>query len=350
MTPPRGLARRPPTTVLDRADVDAVLPRLDPAARAFARAARADNTIAAYAWAFGDFVAWCQARDLAALPADPATVANYLAACAEDPDGGTDGAPRRVSTLNIRKCAIAKAHELAALGSGQPVEDPTKHPAVRIVWEGIRRARGAPPVKKRALTSRELGLLFAQLEGASLRAVRDRALFALALFGAFRRSELCALRFTNIEFLPEGLRVVLARSKTDQTGAGRIVGVPRFREHLDLCPVAAVEAWIAASGLREGPLFRGVRGRDIVKARGLSPHAYVARIKQAAEAAGLDPAVCAGHSFRAGFVTEALANGASPFEVMATTGHKSFDMLREYLREASLWKDNAANRVGRPSK
>jgi len=143
----------------------------------------------------------------------------------------------------------------------------------------------------------------------------------------------------------DGLVVNLRRSKTDQEGEGRRVGIP-YGSRPATCPVRAVQDWLAASRLRAGPLFRGVNRHGQVRATRLSDRAVALVVKRAAEAAGLDPARYAGHSLRAGLATAAAAAGVSERAIMAQTGHKSLPMVRRYIREGSLFNDNAAAEVG----
>jgi integrase len=167
---------------------------------------------------------------------------------------------------------------------------------------------------------------------------RDRALLLLGFAGAFRRSELAALNVADLEFRPEGLRVTIRRSKTDQEGAGQVVAIVRGHK---ACPVAAVETWLAFAQITQGPLFRPVSKGGQVLAGRLTPHSVGLIVKRHAEAAGFDPALFSGHSLRAGFLTSAAARGASLFKMMDVSRHRSADTLRIYIRDAEAFKDHA---------
>ncbi len=174
--------------------------------------------------------------------------------------------------------------------------------------------------------------------------VGDRALLLLGFAGAFRRAELVGLDVEDLTETDEGLEVMIRRSKTDQEGAGRKVGVP-FGSDPATCPVRSVRAWRQAAGVDTGPLFRGVLHGRLVSER-LSTLGVARAVKRAAKAAGLDPSKFSGHSLRAGLVTCAARAGKSLNAIMEQTGHRSVPMVRRYIRDASLFKDNAAAGIG----
>ena len=305
---------------------DALVPaQLVEAARTFAQESRAQRTRAAYRLAFGQFNAWCEERRLVALPAAPGTVALYLA------DRASAG--RRVATVELDAAGIAAAHRAAGHAS------PRDHVAVKTILAGIRRSVGVAPRQKRpALASDVRTMAGALPEG--LQGLRDRALLLLGFSGAFRRSELVSLDVEDLAFGEDGLTVTLKRSKTDQEGEGRSVGIP-FGSSPASCPVRTVRAWIDAAGIREGSLFRAVTG-DTVAPERLSDKAVARLVKRAAEAGGLDPAGFSGHSLRAGLCTSAAKAGKSERAIMKTTGHKTSRMVARYIRDAELFSDNAA--------
>ena len=216
----------------------ALAPLADVAQRArdYAQAAKAANTRRAYRADWRDFTAWCEGHGRTALPAAPETVALYL----------TDLAGRRkTSTLQRRLSSIAQAHQLA----GHAAHDaPTRHATVRAVWAGIRRAKGTAQAGKAPVLTADVRAMVASLPD-TLLGLRDRALLLLGFAGAFRRSELVGLDVGDLEAGRAGLVVTLRRSKTDQEGAGRKLGVP-YGAHPDTCPVRAVQEWLDASGLR----------------------------------------------------------------------------------------------------
>ncbi len=298
-------------------------------ARDYARAARAANTRRAYRADWADFTTWCQERGRGALPAAPETVALYLADRA---------AHCKTSTLQRRLVAIAQAHKAAEL------ESPTTHASVRAVWSGIRRTHGTAQVGKQAAVTADVRAMVATLPDA-LPGWRDRALLLLGFAGAFRRGELVALDVGDVVSTRDGLVVTVRRGKTDQERQGRQVGIP-YGARLPTCPVRAVEHWRIAASIINGPLFRPINRHGQVRPTRLTDQSVALIVKRAAEAAGLDAARYAGHSLRAGLATAAAAAGVSERAIMAQTGHKSVPMVRRYIRDGSLFNENAAADVG----
>jgi integrase len=298
-------------------------------AREFLRRARSANTRRAYAADWRDFAAWCGGHGAAALPAAPETVTLYLAARA---------ATCRVSTLSRRVTAISQAHLAAGFDS------PAQAAVVRTVMKGIRREKGSVAAAKKPLLVEDLRVMVA-LQPGSLRGLRDRALLLVGFAGAFRRSELVALDWEDVEFTRAGLAVRIRRSKTDPEGQGRRVGIPHGRVSA-CCPVRALEAWRDEAGGDRGPVFHPVdRHGNLLPAR-LSDKAVARIVKRAVAAAGTDPADYAGHSLRAGFATAAAMGGASERAIMNQTGHRSLVVARRYIREGSLFRDNAFEKTG----
>jgi len=288
-----------------------------------ARAEKASATKRAYGRDFAIFRAWCADQGLSALPADPAAVAAFIAAEA--------GRGVKCSTLGRRIAGIRYGHRLAGLAS------PTDDERVKAVMRGARRTLGVAPVKKAAATSDKL---LAMVAGGkhNLTGKRDRALLLLGFALAARRSELVALDVADLEECPEGLRVTIRRSKTDQEGAGAVVAVCRGSI---ACPVAAVMEWLAAAGIVDGPVFRQVGKGGRLLAGRLSPQNVALIVKAYAKRLGLDPGAFSGHSLRSGFLTSAAARGASLFKMMDVSRHKSVDTLRGYVRDADAFRDHA---------
>lgn len=302
---------------------------VEAAAREYIRQAKAANTVRAYNADWKHFTGWCADHGRQALPASPGTVALYLSALADT---------HKAATLTRRVSAISQAHQMAGL------EPPSAAVEVRAVLAGIRRAKGtAPRVKAPTLTDDIRRMVAALPPG--LLGTRDRALLLLGFAGAFRRSELVGLDVSDVAFTPEGLVVTLRRSKTDQEGAGRKVGIPAGQNH-ETCPIRALQQWLEAAGIHEGPLFRYVNRHGRVQPGRLSSYAVALVVKRQASAAGLDPEKYAGHSLRAGLATSAAIAGASERSIMAQTGHRSAAMVRRYIRDGSLFRENAAARVG----
>lgn len=295
----------------------------------FVAAARSSNTRRAYAGAWEAFCAFCATTGSSPRPAGAALVADYLTGLAES--------GRKVATINQAAAAIAAAHRT----SGLP--DPTKDESVRLLLQGIRRELGTAPAQKAPAMRSELTRMLARLPD-SLAGRRDRALLLLGFAGAFRRSELVALDVADLQFNATGLVANVARSKTDQEGAGTIKHVPALKARA-LCPVAAVRAWMDAAGIQSGPLFRKVDRWDAVHAGRLGDKAVALVIKRAAAAAGLEPRQFAGHSLRAGFATQAAADEVDTLAIREVTGHKSDAMLSRYVRSGGAQARAAVRRA-----
>jgi integrase len=312
----------------DQERADIVPPSLDQA-REFIRASKAESTLRGYRADWRDFCAWCKGRCMCPLPTLPDTVAAYIAECASR---------LKVGSIQRRLNAIAEAHKAAG------EESPTASAMVRNTLKGIRRTLGTAAVQKApALTDDIRAMVAATDDG--LIGLRDRALILLGFAGAFRRAEVVGLDVADLDFGREGLTVTLQRSKTDQAGAGRKIGIP-YGANPDTCPVRTLQAWLELGAIVSGPLFRGINRHGHILSGRLSP-ADVARIvKKLALRAGLDPAKYAGHSLRAGHATSAAISGASERSIMNQTGHRSVQMVRRYIRDGSLFRENSAGKLG----
>jgi integrase len=315
--------------------LSALQARFGDQARAYRDAGRTAGTRRVYESAFALFKAWCTEHEACPLPADPRSVAFYL----------TDAAGRyRTTTLDLHLAAIAYAHRAAGL----PI--PTTHQAVREVRTGVRRTHGAPARGKAALMTEDLRRLVEVLDESPV-ALRDRALLLLGFAGAFRRSELVGLDVEDLAFTPRGIRVTLRRSKTDQEAKGRPVGIPCGAVP-ETCPVQAVERWLAhvrsvLPGYDRGPLFLRLDAGGRLRFARLSDRGVARVVQRWAGRAGLDPARFAGHSLRAGLATSAAAGGVSERAIMNQTGHRSLAMVRRYIRDGELFRDdNAARGAG----
>ena len=301
------------------------------AARRYADASRAASTQRAYASDWRRFSAWCAARALATLPADPRVVAVFLAA-----EAAAGSAPL---TIGRRLAAIGWMHRRAGL---QPPQKREGAAAILEVIAGIRRSHGIAPVKKHAADADVLRNVLRAIPGEDLRSVRDRALLAIGMAGAFRRSELVALQVSDVEWVKEGLRVTIRRGKTDQEGAGATIAIPEGRR---LRPKALLDAWVQQGGVVDGFLFRrlirGKAGEATVSAAAMSDRAVARLVQARVFAAGYDPASFAGHSLRSGFLTAAARSGASIFKMREVSRHKSMQVLADYVRDAELFRDHA---------
>lgn len=324
-TNPHGRRRR---TAPDASDALSVEELLDELAR-FEKKALPENTRRSYASDWKDFRTWCARRSRTALPASPETVALYLTARSKT---------RKVSTLSRRLTVIGKVHR--AWGKESPITDAR----VRRVWRGILHEKGEAPERKAPTLTADIRKMVATLDD-DLADVRDRALLLLGFAGAMRRSELVALNFGDLQLTDDGFVVRVRRSKTDQTGKGRKIGIP-YGEHGATCPVRAVLAWLERSGIDRGALFRKVNRHGQLEGTRLSDRSVAEVVKRTCKAAGLKPSKFSGHSLRAGLATSAAIAGVEERAIQEQTGHRSLKVLRTYIREGSLFRNNAAKKVG----
>ena len=304
--------------LVDLADVA----RLDAQAARFRVASKASGTRRAYRVDLVDFEAWCNDYELRSLPAEPSTVARYIADLA--------ARARAVSTINGRVSAIAYAHKHA----GHP--DPTADPAVRDVMAGIRRSDGRRTRKAAPLTADLAAKVVRKIPARDPRGLRDRALILLCFGAALRRSELVALDVADIEWRAKGLVVHVRRSKTDQEGAGRTVAVLDGK----LKVPAALRAWLDAAGITSGPLFLAF-DRGALTDRRLSDGQFGRAFKVRCAAAGLDARLFSGHSCRRGFATSADEAGADLKATSDQLGHVRLDTTRGYMGAEDKFRRNA---------
>jgi integrase len=257
------------------------------------------------------------------LPAHAGIVAAYLSHLA------TIG--RKASTIGRKASAIGYFHKL---GGHEP---PTNQEGVKAVIRGIRRSIGTAPVQKTAATAALVRRMI-DLCPDTMIGRRDRALLAFGLASAMRRGELCALEVADLTETPDGLRVLIRRSKTDQEGQGQEIAVPRG---LKLCPVASLQEWLAAAEISAGPVFRAVLRGGRVSDTALTPDCLGRVVQKLAARVGLDPKTFGGHSLRSGFVTSAVEANAPLMKIAEQTRHRSLDMLRVYSRRVDLFRDHA---------
>ena len=305
------------------------LEELGERASAYIDGAKAENTRRSYRSDWADFTSWCEKYRRQSMPASPDTVAYYLADRSQD---------LKTSTLQRRLATISEAHRAAG------VESPTKHTRVRYVWAGICREKGMAQGHAKPTLTKHIREMVEHLPD-SLLGVRDRALILLGYAGAMRRSELVGLDVTDLAIAEEGLVVMIRKSKTDQVGVGRKIGIP-FGEHPETCPVRAVQAWIEEGDIDEGPLFRSVNKHADVSDHRLSDQVVADVVKRSLRAAGKSPRKYAAHSLRAGLITQAAIAGVSERAIQDQSGHKSLAVMRRYIRDGSLFRENAAAKVG----
>lgn len=290
-------------------------------AAAYAMHARAVNTRRSYAREWERWEAYAFDHGASALPASPLVVAAYMA--------HLDAEGLAPSSLDVAMSAIVDRHRAARVAL------PSNDPVVRDVRAGIRARRGTRPRAKAPLSPTDLRAIVEALP-ASLLGVRDRALLLVGFAAALRRAELVALDVSHIAWHREGIIVHVARSKTDQLGEG--VDVPVHAAGGALCPVLALRAWIDATRIEHGPIFRRVDRWSRVGTKGLTGRAVALIVKKAAERAGLDAEDLAGHSLRAGFATTAARAGANLAEIGRVTRHASEGMIRRYIRQGTAFE------------
>jgi site-specific recombinase XerD len=299
---------------------------VDPMAsvRAYLAASSSSNTRRAYSSDWADFTTWCGQVLEQPLPAEPETIARYLAQLA---DSGS-----KTSTIQRRVAAIAAAHRAARFDP-----PPTSAEGVKATMRGIRRTLGAKPTRK-APTTAELLVRVIHSLPKTLAGLRDRAILVVSFAAALRRSELTALHVHHIERRARGIVLHIEASKTDQEGKGEELPVPNGRQ---LRPVDALDAWLEAAGIAEGPIFREVDRHGKVGSAPLSDRSVARVVKRAVKAAGLDERIFSGHSMRAGFVTSALDDKVDALKIMKITRHKKVDTLKIYDRRETDFDDHA---------
>lgn len=313
---------------IERIHPAVVAPSVTDRARRYASASRSPRTWRAYRSDMRHYTEWCLENGHCPLPAVPETVAAYLVAFA---------GVLSCATLQRRLTAISVAHQT----SGH--ETPTRSTLVRTIHAGIRREHGAPPRKAAAARTDAITAMLGTL-GDRLIDHRDRALILIGYTGALRRSELVGLDVADITEDYAGLRLRIARSKTDQDGQGATVGVPRGSTP-GTCPVHAWRTWVEESGITSGPAFRAVTKGGEVRRERMAGRAVARIIQRRADAAGL-VGDWSGHSLRAGFATEGYARGTRELRIMRHGRWKSVAAMRGYVEQGGLWVDNAAADLG----
>lgn len=317
------LVGRTETVAMTIRALDAELP-------SFASAARSERTRAAYRFQLEAFSAWLSAHGLGTAWAEPSTVALYIRHRATV--GGARG-PWKVSSLAQALAAISEATKAAGLPS------PRESSIVREEWKGLRRTVGTAPDRAAPLLAADLARVVDALPD-TVGGLRDRALLVLGFACALRRSELVALDVADLRFTRDGLVITVRRSKVDQEGEGTTIGAP-YGSNPATCPVRSVRAWLEAAGVADGPVFRAVNRAGRIG--GALDGTDVARIvRRSVARIGMDPAAFSGHSLRAGLATSASAAGRDDRAIMRQGRWRSRTMVDRYVREGSLFRDNAA--------
>ena len=297
------------------------------------QSSKANNTVRAYKSDFNDFGLFCAQNGFKSLPSDPKIVSLYL----------THLSTRNIkmSTLKRRLVSIGVIHKL----KGHYLD--TKHPIIIENIMGIKRRKGSIQKGKKPLLINNLKIIINVIDEYNhedLKKFRDRSIILMGFSGGFRRNEIVSLNYDDLEFVTEGLKINLKRSKTDQFGEGSVKGLPYF-DNIQYCPVLSLKNWIEISNINSGPLFRRFsRGSKLSENR-LTDQTVALLIKKYLKLAGIDNKNYSGHSLRSGFATSAAESGAEERSIMAMTGHKSTEMVRRYIKEANLFKNNALNKI-----
>ena len=297
------------------------------------QSSKANNTVRAYKSDFNDFGLFCAQNGFKSLPSQPKIVSLYL----------THLSTRdiKISTLKRRLVSIGVIHKL----KGHYLD--TKHPIIIENIMGIKRRKGSIQKGKKPLLISNLKQIINVIDEYNhedIKKFRDRSIILIGFSGGFRRNEIVSLDYDDLDFVTEGLKINLKRSKTDQFGEGSVKGLPYF-DNIQYCPVLSLKNWIEISKINSGPLFRRFsRGSKLSENR-LTDQTVALLIKKYLKLAGIDNKNYSGHSLRSGFATSAAESGAEERSIMAMTGHKSTEMVRRYIKEANLFKNNALNKI-----
>jgi len=278
------------------------------------------NTLRAYQSDYNDFSLFCSKNGFQAMPTQPKILALYITHLASY---------SKYSTLKRRLASISIIHKT----KGHYID--TKHPIIVENLMGIKRTNGSNQKGKKPLLINDLKLLINAIDESkekNIRKLRDKALVLIGFSGGFRRSELVNIEYEDIEFVEEGVKIFVKRSKTDQSGEGMTKAIPYF-DNINFCPVKALNKWVVEAEIKEGKIFN------------ISDKSVALIIKKYANYAGLDSNRYAGHSLRSGFATSTAESGAEERNIMAMTGHKSTEMVRRYIKESNLFKNNALNKI-----
>jgi site-specific recombinase XerD len=300
--------------------------KLEQDAAEIASHARSANTVRAYRNDWVHFSSWCRDMSLQALPALPRTVALYMTAHKER---------YSMATLNRRLSSIAAAHRMA----DQPFD--TRCREIALVMDGLRRTKSVRQRQVTALTTSLLKRALGNLSG-SLADQRNKSLTLLGMAGALRRAEIVALDISDLTFSPEGVRIVIRRSKGDQFGEGQVIAIARTNS--ELCPVANLEAYLKQAEISEGRVFRAIDRHGNVKA-GMTDQSVALIVKKLTGRAGLEGDY-SGHSLRAGFATQAARSGVEERKIALTTRHKNLEVLRKYIREGNMFANAVTSDLG----
>ena len=297
------------------------------------QSSKAINTVRAYKSDFNDFGLFCSQNGFKSLPSEPKIVSLYLTHLSTK--------NIKMSTLKRRLVSIGIIHRL----KGHYLD--TKHPSIIENIMGIRRRKGSVQRGKKPLLINDLKNIINVIDkekNEEIKKFRDRSILLIGFSGGFRRNEIVSLDYDDLDFVKEGLKINLKKSKTDQYGEGSVKGLPYF-DNTKYCPVVSIRKWIEISKIKSGPLFRRfTKGSNLSESR-LSDQTVALLIKDYLKIAGIESRNYSGHSLRSGFATSAAEAGAEERTIMAMTGHKTTEMVRRYIKNADLFKNNALNKI-----
>tara|TARA_B110000503_G_scaffold49567_1_gene80515 strand:- start:3557 stop:4513 length:957 start_codon:yes stop_codon:yes gene_type:complete len=297
------------------------------------QSSKAKNTIRAYRSDFNDFELFCAQNGFKSIPSDPKIVSLYLTYLS------TKNA--KMSTLKRRLVSIGVIHKL----KGHYLD--TKHPSIIENIMGIKRRKGSIQKSKKPILINNLKKIINVIDEQKkqqIKKLRDRAIILIGFSGGFRRNEIVSLDYDDLDFVTEGLKINIRRSKTDQFGEGLIKALPYF-DSSQYCPVVSLQKWLKLSEIKSGALFRRFLKGSKISNKRLTDQTVALLIKEYLQLAGIDSKNYSGHSLRSGFATSAAESGAEERSIMAMTGHKSTEMVRRYIKEANLFKNNALNKI-----
>jgi len=294
---------------------------------------KANNTVRAYKSDFKDFGLFCAQNGFKSLPSESKIVSLYLTYLSTK--------EAKISTLKRRLVSIGVIHRL----KGHYLD--TKHPSIIENLMGIKRRKGSIQKRKKPILIKDLKLVINVIDEQKIKDIkklRDRSIILIGFSGGFRRNEIVSLDYEDLDFVEEGLKIQIRKSKTDQFGEGLVKALPYF-DNSQYCPVISLKKWLELSKITSGSVFRRfVKGSKLSENR-LTDQTVALLIKEYLQLAGIDNKNYSGHSLRSGFATSAAESGAEERNIMAMTGHKSTEMVRRYIREANLFKNNALNKL-----
>lgn len=300
-----------------------------------AKASFSDASKRAYMSDWKQFCRFCAKHDLNALPATNETVLLWVAEC--------HGKGKKWASLSRSLTSINTIHTIQGFESIHTT-------SVRAATRGFKAKNGIKQKKVHAITWPELCLM---IQGAwmfcdSKTAIekRDSAVLSVGWSGAMRRSEICNIKFNDMEFVEQGVLIDIIKSKTDQHGEGHTIAIPSINSRF--CPVHLLNVWVEYLKDRkiiDGPVFRslGMSGKKFSTSNiggELNPQSVNLIVKRYAKFIAKKKSDVSAHSLRRGFCTFAAELGVPERTIMRHTRHKSVDVMRGYIDRGTIWQDN----------